>query len=49
MWFFDDENGNNLTFNDFEDESENTVIYFLEKDDFTDEDSDDTDNSDEGI
>ena len=38
MWFFDDENGNNLTFNDFEDESENTVIYFLEKDDFTDED-----------
>ena len=49
MWFFDDENGNSLSFNDFEDESENTVIYFLEKDGFTGEDSDDTDNSDEGI
>lgn len=38
MWFFDDENGNSLTFNDNEDESENTVTYFIEKDDFTDED-----------
>lgn len=37
MWFFDDENGNSI-FNDYEDESENTVTYFIEKDDFTDED-----------
>lgn len=36
MWFFDDENGNSITFNDYEDE--NTVTYFIEKDDFTDED-----------
>ena len=34
-----DENGNSLTFNDYEDESENTTVtYFIEKDDFTDED-----------
>ena len=38
MWFFDDENGNNIAFNDYEDEDENTVTYFIEKDDFTDED-----------
>lgn len=39
MRFFDDENGNSLSFNDNdEDESKNTVTYFIEKDDFTDED-----------
>ena len=39
MWFFDDENGNSLTFNgNDEDELESTVTYFIEKDDFTDED-----------
>ena len=38
MWFFDDENGNSITFADYEDEDENTVTYFIEKDDFTDED-----------
>lgn len=39
MWFFDDENGNSLTFNEDEDEDENTTVtYFIEKDDFTDED-----------
>lgn len=38
MWFFDDENGNSLSFNDNDEESENTVTYFIEKDDFTDED-----------
>ena len=40
MWFFDDENGNSITFNDYEDEAENTADYFIfiEKDDFTDED-----------
>lgn len=39
MWFFDDENGNNIAFNDYEDEAENTTVtYFIEKDDFTDED-----------
>lgn len=38
MWFFDDENGNNITFAEFEDEAGNTVTYFIEKDDFTDED-----------
>ena len=38
-WFFDDENGNSLSFNDNDDdESESTVTYFIEKDDFTDED-----------
>lgn len=38
-WFFDDENGHSLSFNDDDDdESENTVTYFIEKDDFTDED-----------
>ena len=39
MWFFDDENGNSITFADYEDEAENTTVtYFIEKDDFTDED-----------
>ena len=38
MWFFDDENGNSITFADYEDEAESTVTYFIEKDDFTDED-----------
>ena len=40
-WFFDDENGHSLSFNDNDendDESESTVTYFIEKDDFTDED-----------
>ena len=38
-WFFDDENGHSLSFNDTaDDESESTVTYFIEKDDFTDED-----------
>ena len=40
-WFFDDENGHSLSFNDSDDddnESESTVTYFIEKDDFTDED-----------
>lgn len=37
-WFFDDENGHSLGFNDNDDESESTVTYFIEKDDFTDED-----------
>ena len=39
-WFFDDENGHSLSFNDIDDddESESTVTYFIEKDDFTDED-----------
>ena len=39
-WFFDDENGNSLSFNanDDYDESENTITYSIEKDDFTDED-----------
>ena len=39
-WFFDDENGHSLSFNDDDDddESENAVTYFIEKDDFTDED-----------
>lgn len=41
MWFFDDENGNGITFNDYEDEAENTVTYFIFKDDFTDEDIED--------
>ena len=35
-WFFDDENGHSLSFNDNDDdESESTVTYFIEKDDFT--------------
>ena len=40
-WFFDDENGNSLSFNDNDDDAdelESTVTYFIEKDDFTDED-----------
>lgn len=39
-WFFDDENGHSLSFNDndYDDESESTVTYFIEKDDFIDED-----------
>lgn len=38
-WFFDDENGHSLGFNDNDDdELESTVTYFIEKDDFTDED-----------
>lgn len=38
-WFFDDENGNSLSFDDNnDDELESTVTYFIEKDDFTDED-----------
>ena len=38
-WFFDDENGNSLSFDDNdEDELEFTVTYFIEKDSFTDED-----------
>lgn len=38
-WFFDDENGHSLDFNDNDDdELEPTVTYFIEKDDFTDED-----------
>ena len=40
-WFFDDENGHSLSFNDNDDDNdelESTVTYFIEKDDFTDED-----------